>query len=78
MDMIHPDLVFIYCEVQDELREALLLVNHLSLKYKDLTIGLGGKAVTTMKPSNNNQYSSFIFGRTINDWEMWLLDRMVF
>jgi DNA-binding transcriptional MerR regulator len=78
MDMIHPDLVFIYCEVQDELKEALLLVNHLSLKYKDLTIGLGGKAVTTMKPSNNNQYSSFIFGRTINDWEMWLLDRMVF
>lgn len=78
MDMIHPDLVIICCEVQDELKDALLLVNYLSLKYKDLTIGLGGKAVTTMKPSNKSQYSSLIFGQTINEWEMWLLERMVF
>lgn len=78
MDMIHPDLVIICCESQDELKDAILLVNYLALKYKDLTIGLGGKAVTTMKPSNKDQYSSLILGQTINEWEMWLLERMVF
>lgn len=78
LDMIHPDFVIICCEVQDELKDALLVVNHLTVKHKDLTIGLGGKAVTAMKTSDKDQYSSFIFGQTINEWEMWLLERMVF
>lgn len=78
MDMIHPDLIIFCCEAQEELKEALVLVNHISMKHKDITIGLGGKAVTTMKPSDNEQYSSFIFGQTINEWEMWLMERMVF
>jgi MerR family transcriptional regulator, light-induced transcriptional regulator len=78
MDMIHPNIVIICCEVMDELKEALLLVNQLSMKHKDLTIGLFGKAITTMEPSEKNQYSSFIFGQTINEWEIWLLERMVF
>jgi DNA-binding transcriptional MerR regulator/methylmalonyl-CoA mutase cobalamin-binding subunit len=78
MDMIQPDFVIICCEVQEELKEALLLVNHLSKKHKDLTIGLGGKAVTAFKSSDKDQYSSFIFGQTVNEWEMWLLERMVF
>jgi MerR family transcriptional regulator, light-induced transcriptional regulator len=78
MDMIHPNIVIICCEVMDELKEALLLVNQLSMKHKDLTIGLFGKAITTMEPSEKNQYSSLIFGQTINEWEIWLLERMVF
>ncbi|MFS0776214.1 MerR family transcriptional regulator [Neobacillus sp. 3P2-tot-E-2] len=78
LDMIHPDLVIISCEVQEELKDALLVVNHLTKKHRDLTIGLGGKAVNAMKKSNKDQYSSFIFGQTINEWEMWLLERMVF
>jgi MerR family transcriptional regulator, light-induced transcriptional regulator len=78
LDMIHPDFVIICCEVQEELKDVLLVVNHLTVKHKDLTIGLGGKAVTVMKTSDKNQYSSFIYGQTINEWEMWLLERMVF
>ncbi|WP_419956252.1 MerR family transcriptional regulator [Neobacillus niacini] len=78
MDMIHPDLIIIFCEVQEELTEVLSLVKHLSLKHRDITIGLGGKAITAIKPSEKGQYASFIFGQTRNEWEMWLLERMVF
>lgn len=78
LDMIHPDFVIICCEVQEELKDVLLVVNHLTVKHKELTIGLGGKAVTAMKTSDKHQYSSFIYGQTINEWEMWLLERMVF
>lgn len=78
MDMIHPDFVIIYCEVQEESKKALSLVNHLHRKDKDLTIGLGGKAVIALNPSDKDQYSSFIFGQTVKEWEMWLLERMVF
>jgi MerR family transcriptional regulator, light-induced transcriptional regulator len=78
MDMIHPDSVIICCENQEELKEALSLVNHLSMKYKNLIIGIGGKAVTALKPTEKDLYSSFIFGKTVNDWEMWLSERMVF
>jgi MerR family transcriptional regulator, light-induced transcriptional regulator len=77
IEMIHPDLIIIFCETQDELKEALLLVKHLSLEYKDITIGLVGKAIATMKPFDKNQYSTFFIGQTINEWEMWLLERMV-
>jgi MerR family transcriptional regulator, light-induced transcriptional regulator len=78
MDMIHPDFVIIYCEDQEELKGALSLVNHLSMKHKDVIIGLGGKALTTLKSSDIEQYLSFTFGQTVNEWEMWLLERMVF
>ncbi|MFJ5757836.1 MerR family transcriptional regulator [Neobacillus sp. NPDC093182] len=78
LDMIHPDFVIICCGVQEELKDALLVVNHLTVKHKDLTIGLGGRAITAMKPSDKDLYSSFIFGQTINEWEIWLMERMVF
>jgi MerR family transcriptional regulator, light-induced transcriptional regulator len=78
MDIIHPDLVIIFCQVEEDLKEALLLFNHLSMNHKDIAIGLGGKAITTMKPSDIDQYSSFMCGQTMNEWEMWLLEQMVF
>jgi MerR family transcriptional regulator, light-induced transcriptional regulator len=78
MDLIHPDLVIICCEIQDELKEVLLLVDHLSVNYKDLIVGVGGKSIAAMKPFDKSQYSSNILGQTINEWEMWLLERMVF
>lgn len=78
MDIIHPDLVIISCEVKEDLTEALSLVNHLSMYHRDLTIGLGGQAITKMNPSDKEHYSAFIFGQTIKEWEMWLLEGMVF
>ncbi|WHX99122.1 MerR family transcriptional regulator [Neobacillus sp. DY30] len=77
IDMIHPDLVIICCEVREELKEALLLVKHLSIKYQDITIGLVGQAINTMKSSDKEQYSSFIFGQTIDQWDIWLMQQMV-
>jgi MerR family transcriptional regulator, light-induced transcriptional regulator len=78
LEIIHPDICIISCGDQKDLNEALSLVELLSLNHDEITIGLGGKAITAMKSSDKERYSTHIFGQTINEWESWLMERMVF
>jgi MerR family transcriptional regulator, light-induced transcriptional regulator len=78
MELIHPDLFIISCEDQKDIKAALLLVKYLSLNHKELTIGLSGNAIPTMNPADKEHYSAFIIGQTMKEWEMWLMERMVF
>lgn len=78
MEMIEPDLVIISCDFHEDINEALLLINKLTMNHRDVTIGLGGKAITTMNQSDLEHYSTLIFGQSINEWETWLLERLVF
>jgi MerR family transcriptional regulator, light-induced transcriptional regulator len=78
LEIIHPDLCIISCDNQENVTEALSLVEQLSLNHQELTIGLGGKAITAMKSSDKERFSIHIFGHTINEWEYWLMERMVF
>jgi MerR family transcriptional regulator, light-induced transcriptional regulator len=78
LEIIHPDLCIISCDNQEDLIEALSLVEQLSLNHHELTIGIGGKAIIAMKSSDKERYSTHIFGQTINEWEFWLMERMVF
>jgi MerR family transcriptional regulator, light-induced transcriptional regulator len=77
IDIVQPGLFIISCDDQKKLNDVLLLVSHLSLNYKKLIIGLGGEAVTAMKSPEKERFSAYIYGQTINQWETWLLDRMV-
>lgn len=78
LEMVQPDMVFISCEEQKELTKALTLVNLLTLNHRELTVGLGGQATTSMKPSDKEYYSSIIFGQTVKEWDMWLMKQSVF
>lgn len=78
MEIIHPDICIISCDDQKYLNEALSLVELLSLNHDEITIGIGGEAITGLKSSDKERYSTQIFGQTINEWESWLMERMVF
>ncbi|PAE43826.1 MerR family transcriptional regulator [Bacillus sp. 7884-1] len=78
LEIIHPDLFIVSCEEQKDLDEALSLVELLSKNHQDFSIGICGEAITSMKPSDKKQFSTFVLGQTVNDWEMWLMERMVF
>ncbi|MEH7114399.1 MerR family transcriptional regulator [Neobacillus niacini] len=78
MEIIHPDLFIISCEDKKDLKEALSLINQLSHNYKGLTIGLGGEAITEMDHSEKKHFSTYLLGQSINEWEKWLIERMVY
>mgnify|MGYP003575033707 CR=1 FL=1 len=78
LDIIHPDLIIISLEEQKDLNKALSLIEMLTLNHQDLTIGLTSVSITTMKPTEREYFSPYIIGETINEWEMWLMERMVF
>ncbi|MEH7255151.1 MerR family transcriptional regulator [Neobacillus niacini] len=78
LEIIHPDLFILTCEEQKDVKQALSLVNQLSRNHKDLKIGLGGEAITEMNRSDKGHISTYIFGQTIKEWEMWLMERMIY
>lgn len=67
-----PNYLFISCTLQENLTLALSFLTQLSLNYKNLLLGIGGRAVDLMKTSEKEQFSSFIVGHSINDWENWM------
>lgn len=78
IEIIHPDLFIFLCEEHNNLNEALSLIKRLSLNHKEITIGLCGEAIRTMNTADKEQFSTYIFGQTVKEWEMWLLERMVY
>jgi DNA-binding transcriptional MerR regulator len=78
LEIFHPDLFIVSCEEQKDLDEALSLVELLSKNHHDFSIGIRGEAITSMKPSDKKQFSTFVLGQTVNEWELWLMERMVF
>ncbi|MFP7297814.1 MerR family transcriptional regulator [Neobacillus niacini] len=78
LNLIHPDLLILSCEEINDLESALSFVELLSKHHQDFSIGICGEAITKMDPFVMEQFSPFILGRTVNDWEMWLTERMIF
>ncbi|NWQ39835.1 MerR family transcriptional regulator [Bacillus sp. EB106-08-02-XG196] len=78
LEIIHPDLFIVSCENQKDLDGTLSLVELLSKNHQDFSVGICGEAITSMKPSDKEQFSTFLLGQTVNEWEMWLMERMVF
>lgn len=78
LEIIHPDLLIVSIREQEDLNEALSLVEVLTSNHHDLTIGLSGVSITAMKPADKEKLSTYIIGETINEWEKWLMERMVF
>jgi methanogenic corrinoid protein MtbC1 len=68
----HPDFLFLSCTIPESLASALSVVTQFSLNYKNLRIGIGGRAVNSMKKSDQDQFSAFIVGQLRTDWEAWL------
>ena len=72
---LQPDFLFLSCTIQENLTSVLSLITQIALNEQNLRIGIGGKAVNTMKPAEKDQFSGFIVGQTEHDWKKWLPKR---
>jgi MerR family transcriptional regulator, light-induced transcriptional regulator len=78
MEVLHtlqPDFLFLSCTIHESLTRVLSMVTEISLNNPNLRIGIGGKAVNKMKPTEKEQFSGLIVGQTQKDWERWLPKR---
>jgi DNA-binding transcriptional MerR regulator/methylmalonyl-CoA mutase cobalamin-binding subunit len=75
LQTIQPDLLFLSCTIHENLTSVLSIVTEIALNNQKLRIGIGGKAVNTMKPAEKEQFSGLIVGQTQKDWEQWLPKR---
>ncbi len=76
VELTRPRFLFLTCTMPENLTTVLSLVTQFSLNYKKLQIGIGGRAVNSLKKSEKEQFSSFIVGQTPSDWEFWLAERL--
>jgi len=70
--IIRPNYLFISCTLQENLTFILSFVTQMSLNYKNLLFGIGGRAIDLMKKSEREQFSSFIVGQSMKEWDNWL------
>ncbi|MBD8070281.1 MerR family transcriptional regulator [Bacillus sp. PS06] len=75
IDEINPNYLFISCTMEENKGETLKLVERITKKNRELTIGLGGNAFTKNK-THTPPIESIIVGDQQSDWEQWLKEKM--
>ncbi|APH04570.1 MerR family transcriptional regulator [Bacillus weihaiensis] len=71
LEEVKPEFLFLSCTLVRNIQKTLQLVDHLSEKFQELNIGLGGKAFTKVTEKTLEAYDSFIVGETKTDWDNW-------
>lgn len=76
LNIFQPDLLIIFCKKTDYLKALMPYVTHLALNHKELMIGLAGEVFQNLEDSMKNLTSVSVIGKTKNEWEKWLMERM--
>ncbi|WP_273129077.1 MerR family transcriptional regulator [Metabacillus sp. HB246100] len=76
LEEVKPEFLFLSCTLVRNIQKTLQLVDHLSEKFQELNIGLGGKAFTKVTEKTLESYDSFIVGETKTDWDNWFKHKL--
>ena len=76
LEAANPKFLFMSCTLRENIKAAAQLADHLSSKYPFLTIGLGGSAIDSLKQPHRNLVEPFLVGRTSEEWEEWLVEKI--
>jgi methanogenic corrinoid protein MtbC1 len=76
LEAANPKFLFMSCTLRENIKAAAQLADHLSSKYPFLTIGLGGSAIDSLKQPHRNLFEPFLVGRTSEEWEEWLVEKI--
>ncbi|MBO1513892.1 MerR family transcriptional regulator [Metabacillus bambusae] len=73
LEKVKPKFLFLSCDSDNNVKKTLDLVETLSSKYKQLQIGLHGKAFSK---TMNAQYDKYLLGQCKQQWEKWLKEKL--
>ncbi|HZH61546.1 MAG TPA: MerR family transcriptional regulator [Metabacillus sp.] len=73
---VKPEFLFLSCTLVENLKKTLELVDHLSVTFNQLKIGLGGKAFGKETSSILEPYESYLVGDDKRQWEKWLKEKL--
>ncbi|WP_338789298.1 MerR family transcriptional regulator [Metabacillus sp. FJAT-53654] len=73
LEKVKPRFLFLSCDSDGNAKKTLDLVETLSSKYKQLQIGLYGKAFSK---TMNAQYDKHLLGQSKQQWEKWLKEKL--
>jgi DNA-binding transcriptional MerR regulator len=76
IEQVKPEFLFLSCALHINVKKTLELVNSLSLKYKQLKIGLGGKAFSKSSSQDLSSYQSYLLGNHKQHWDTWLKEKL--
>lgn len=71
LDEINPQLLFISSTFY-KTETAIHFIETFSRKYKDLCIGIGGKAVSSLKEELDEKYQPYLVGPNKTEWDEWI------
>lgn len=72
IEEVNPEFLFLSCTLLKNVNKTFELVDHLSAKYEQLKIGLGGKGFTKISEENLLPYQTHILGDNKDQWSDWL------
>ncbi|WP_173916276.1 MerR family transcriptional regulator [Halobacillus sp. Marseille-Q1614] len=72
LDEINPKYLFLSCTMKNNLPATLRLVEKLDKQFPSVQIGLGGYAYDQLTEIEEKRLSSYMVGKTREEWEDWL------
>ncbi|WP_078553241.1 MerR family transcriptional regulator [Bacillus alkalicellulosilyticus] len=69
---VEAKFFFTSCTMAVNLIDCLALIDRVKETFPEMTIGLGGSAISGLSKENYEKYGQHIPGETKEDWEKWL------
>ncbi|TKD69879.1 MerR family transcriptional regulator [Pseudalkalibacillus hwajinpoensis] len=71
-----PKILFLSCTLSKNLPRCLDFVDTLDQRFPELTVGLGGHAITHIDNEKRQAYDSFCVGNSKYEWDLWIKDKL--
>ncbi|MBN8208021.1 MerR family transcriptional regulator [Bacillus sp. NTK071] len=71
-----PKILFLSCTLMKNLPRCLDFVDTLDQRFPELTVGIGGTAISYVDKEKRQTYDSFCVGNTRDEWDIWIKDKL--
>ncbi|WP_377888763.1 MerR family transcriptional regulator [Alkalihalobacillus sp. R86527] len=71
-----PSILFLSCTLMSNLPKCLSLIDRLDDRFPELTIGVGGGALSHLHGEKRQAYEQFFVGKNKEDWDGWIKDKL--
>lgn len=77
LNQVKPAFLFLSCTLGENVKKTFDLVDHLTLKYQNVKIGLYGAGFSQVLSSMYSPYEDYLVGETKQQWQRWMKDKLV-
>lgn len=76
LEKVKPGILYITCNLKENVTKTLDFIEQLSLKYENFQIGLGGNGLRRASPSTQLLGEKYFVGETKLQWERWIKEKL--